>query len=235
MKKSILILFALISLTAFSQRNSETVKDKDLYGSDTKWSCADKHFGYFYVNYSKPIPINNSNIEKSLCSNIFSAGYTYRFKVAKPFDIGAEIAFQKRTSSIKKDDLPTFDPSMFYDKISSFHNYASGGIYFRFNLSGATYRNLGYYIDLGGLYSYAFTYGMKYRMDNEFLNQKLKFKKPEYLSPFEYSLFLRVGLSNFALIASWHIDDWINDFKPENLNFKRNPLTVGVQLNLYSK
>lgn len=234
MKNLILILFIAISLTSFAQRNSQTVKDKNLYTTDTKWSCADKHYAYFFINYSKPIPIYNS-IEKSLGSGIFSAGYTYRYKIIKPIDIGAEISYQNRQSAIKKENLSTFDPSNFYNKILSFHNYASGGIYFRFNIAKATYRNLGYYIDLGGLYSYAFPYGTKYKMDNQFLNQKLRFKKLDYLSPFEYSIFLRAGLNNFAFIIAWHFDEWINDFKPENINFKRSPLTLGLQLNLYSK
>lgn len=234
MKKIFLILLILSNLNAFAQRNSQSVKDKELYGANTKWSCIDKHFGYYFINYANAIPINNT-IENAFGSGIFSAGYTYRYKIVKPFDIGLELAYQNRLSKIKNEKLSIFDPSKFYDKILTYHNYINSGLYFRFNIAESSYRKLGYYFELGASFSYAFSYGTKYKLNNSFLNQKAKFKKPYYQTPIDYTLFFRAGFNNVAVFIDWHFDEWINDFKNENLFLKRTPLMVGIQLNFYTK
>lgn len=234
MKIVIAFLLIFFSFSAFAQRPSESVKDKSLYGTDTKWSCADKHFGYYFVNYSKPIPLQK-NIENELKSGVFNAGYTYRYKIIKPLDLGLEISYQNRRSMIAKDSMYILDPSTYYNKIHTYHNSLSANAYFRINISGANYRNLGYFIDLGGLFSYSYGYGTSYMMKNKLISEKVRFKKPAYEDPFSYGIFVRAGFNNIALIISWYEDNWITDFSNQKLNFQRSSLLFGVQINLYAK
>lgn len=234
MKFVFTVLFIFQILIAFAQRPSEKIISKEQYTSNTKWSCADKHFGYYFVNYSKPLPLQQ-NIENELKSGVLNVGYTYRYKTSKSLDIGAELAYQNRKSVITKDSLHIFDPIKYYDKIYTYHNSLSASAYLRINISAADYRDLGYFIDFGGLFSYAYGYGTGYFHKNKSISEKLRIKKPDYADPFSYGVFMRAGFNNIALIVSWYEDVWIKDFERNNLNFKRSSLMLGVQMNLYAK
>jgi hypothetical protein len=234
MKFAILTVILFCAISVFSQRNSETVKDKDIYGSNTEWSCADKHFGYYYISYSKPLQFENS-LEKGVKSGVFVAGYTYRYKIIPMFDLGVELSYANRRSSLNKDSLTNFDPGTFYSKINTYHNSVSGGMYFRINIKGSDYRNLGYFADMGGFYSYSFGFGTQYVLNNSSLFQKARFKQPDYLSPFDYGVFVRAGKNNVAITVSYYLGQWISDFSTENLCYSRTPLMLGLQLNLYAK
>lgn len=228
------ILLIFCAVLSFAQHPSETVKDKNLYGAKTKWSCADKHFGYYFINYSKPIPLEAS-IENEIRTGLFSAGYTYRYKIISTLDVGAELSYQNRRSYIDKSSFTVFDPATFYKKIYTYHHLINASVFFRINIKGSDYRNLGYFVDLGAGYSYSPWYGTGYLLKNESINQKTRFKKPYYLDPFGYNLFLRAGLNNIALIVSWNGGNWIKDFTNQNLTFERSPLMIGIQMNLYAK
>ncbi|MDD3686294.1 MAG: hypothetical protein PHE56_05950 [Bacteroidales bacterium] len=228
------LFFIFLPMLSLAQHPSETVKDKNLYGSETKWSCADKHFGYYFLNYSKPIPLETS-IENEIRSGLFSAGYTYRHKIISMFDIGAELSYQNRRSTIDKSSNSVFDPGTFYDKFYTFHNSITANLFIRINLKGADYRNLGYFVDLGAGYSYAYSYGSGYILKNESINQKTRFKRPYYLDPLGYNLFMRAGYNNIAVILSWNASNWIIDYSNQNLSFDRSPLMIGLQMNLYAK
>ncbi|HOZ30583.1 MAG TPA: hypothetical protein PLL66_06665 [Bacteroidales bacterium] len=234
MKCRLLLLIVLIPFFTVAQRPSETVKDKDLYGSETEWSCQDKHFGYYYINYSLPMPLIPS-IENELKSGIFSAGYAYRYKIIPSLDIGAELSCVNRRSFLDKDSLLSFDPGTFYNNINTYHNSISGAAYIRINIGKSSYRNLGWFTDLGGLYSYAFNYGTNYVLKSSSLFQKAKFKKPYYLNPYNYGIFLRMGYNNLAVIFTYSLGKWITDYSAENKDYARSGLLVGIQMNLYAK
>lgn len=222
------------SLIMLAQRPSETVKDKEAYGVNSQWSCIDKHFGYYFINYSKPIHLA-AGLENELLSGLFNVGYTYRYKIIDVLDIGAELAFGNRRSVLVKDSIQNFDPGTFYNKVYTYHNYLSGSVYLRFNFAKASYRNLGGFVDLGGFYSYSVGYGTQYVLKSASLNQKARFKNPDYLSPMEYGGFIRIGYSNLAVFANYSIGDWITNFSTRNINYSRSPLMIGIQLNLYAK
>ena len=86
-------------------RPSTTVIDKDKYCGPTKWSCIDKHYGYYFLSYAMPIPIEKNNIEKEGISGKFRVGYMYRYKIAKPFDIGVQLNYLRQSTGI--------DPTLF--------------------------------------------------------------------------------------------------------------------------
>ncbi len=236
MKEYILIILLISSLVLTAQVPSIEAIDAEKYRTATKWSCADKHFGHYFFDFSMPLPVE-SGIEKCLMSGNIRIGYTYRYKIAKPLDVGLELAYSNRRSGIKKDNFDIFDPGNYYNsnKIRTFHNSIQGGLYFRFNLGGATYRKLGTYLDIGGFYDYAFNYGILYKTKNSNLKQKTKFKNLDYLSPENYGAYVRIGWNYISLICSYQFRNWVTGFSQENSDFKRSPLTIGVQFNLYAR
>lgn len=234
MKLVCFLTLLLISFFVFGQRHSETVKDKDIYGADTQWSCIDKHFGYYYLNYSKPMAFS-PGLENELLSGRFIAGYTYRYKIIDIIDAGAELAYSNRRSVLVEDSVQKFDPGTFYNSVFTYHNYISASLYLRLDFAGSSYRNLGIFTDFGCFYSYSFNYGIQYNLKTKDLNQKARFKKPYYLFPDEYGLFMRAGYNNIAIIFSYSFGEWVSGFSNENSNYSRSPFMAGIQLNLYSK
>lgn len=228
------LILILSSLILFSQRPSETVKYIEPNGNKTEWSCQDKHFGHFYINYSMSVPIIPS-IENGIKSGLFTTGYTYRYKLIPLVDIGAELSYVNHRSFLDKDSLSSFDPGTFYNNINTYHNSASGGAFIRFNLGKSSYRNLGWFTDLGGFYSFAFGYGTIYTLKSSSLYQKAKFKKPYYLNPSDYGIFLRMGYNNLAVIFTYTFGDWITNFSTENRSYNRSGVFAGIQMNLYAK
>ena len=94
-----MMLMLALTIIANAQRirPSTTVIDKDKYAGPTKWSCIDKHYGYYFLSYAMPIPINKSNMEIEGMSGKFRVGYMYRYKIAKPFDIGVQLNYLRQS------------------------------------------------------------------------------------------------------------------------------------------
>lgn len=228
------VCLMLMSSFVMAQHPSETVVEKNKYGSETLWSCADKHFGYYFISYSLPIPIEKT-IESIGLSHSLKFGYTYRYKLADFFDIGAELSYTNRTSGIADDSMSIFDPANFYSSIKTYQNSFGASLYFRFNLGKQTYRNLGYFIDLGGFYNYNLWKGIEYKLNSKELDQTARFKNSDYLNSYDYGGFIRFSFSNIAIIASYTPTKWISNFTNQNLEYTRSPLMLGIQMNLYAK
>ncbi len=234
MKSVVVFLFLVISLSVFSQHSSEKMIEGDKYTSPTKWSANDKHFGYYFIDYSMPIPIDKS-LENEFKSRRLKLGYTYRFRIVSKFDLGVEMAYENRVSAIDNNSVPVFDPATFYSKVKTYQNGASGSMYFRFNIADNDYRNLGWFVDLGGFYSQYLWKGTEYKIEDSDISQKARFKKSEYLSDYNYGGFIRMGKNNICVVVSCDFGSWITGFGPENLSYNRAPLMVGLQMNLYAK
>lgn len=228
------VILLVISGLLKAQHPSESVIDKDEYRSNTMWSCSDKHFGYYFIDYSMPLP-TVSGIENEYLSHSLKIGYTYRYRIAGFFDVGTELAYVNRTSRINNDSIPIFDPGTFYNRVKTYQNGFSASAYLRFTFAENTYRNLGYFMDLGAYYNRYLWYGTQYVLKNEDVYQKARFKKSNYIQTDGYGAFVRLSKSSFSLTFSYSLSDWINGFSNQNLAFERSPFLVGLQLNLYSK
>ncbi len=222
------------SVGTFAQHPSEHVIDKDKYGSDTQWSCKDKHFGYFYFDYSVPIPISKG-VTNELLSHSLKFGYTYRFKIVDAIDFGTDIFYVNRVSGIATDSLGVFDPSGFYNKIKTYQNGFGVSPFMRINLSGSSYRNLGYFVDLGAYYNYFLWYGTQFVLKDQNIYQKARFKQSDFVSNTDYGAFARVSMNNISLVFKYSLSDWITSYSAQDLNYTRSPFLVGLQINLYAK
>jgi hypothetical protein len=244
MKIIINFIILIIPTFLFGQReyHSTKVVAPEKYTSPTEWSPKDKHYGYYMAAFSMPIRISNTAEEASK-SGYLRLGYTYRYKLVDFMDIGLELAYAKRYSRIDKDifykDTHTSGVIMKDDKMKTYHNYAEGGIFVRFNLGGATHRALGWHVDFGGTFDYAMGYGVKTKASRQNITQKTKEKRPDYLSPENYGAYLRVGWNYLSVFCSYQFGDWITDYGNKSTSdislkdFNRSPLTLGFQLNLY--
>ena len=238
MKSQILFLLVLLPFFAFAQYPSTEVIPAEKYKSPTKWSCIDKHFGYYFASYSVAIPTDNLSLEKGFVSYNFKAGYTYRYKIVDKFDIGAELAYSNKSSIIKNEYISNFfnNSNVQKSKLRSFHNSADISLFFRYNIGGATHRKLGNFIDFGGYFDYAFNYGMLYKTQNYNETQKTRIINLNYLYPENYGVFVRFGYNYISFICSYDIrnsDELIKDDSPTRI--KRNFLTTGIQLNLFAR
>jgi len=240
MKKYLIFIFIICPIILLGQKKhtSTEVVNPEKYLSPTKWSPKDKHFGYYIISFSIPVPIK-SPAEVSYKSGYIRLGYAYRYKLADFMDIGIELAYANRYSRINKEALydGITQPAIPFadDKMRTYHNYAEGGIFFRFNFGNATYRNLGTYIDIGALYDYAMNYGIFFKEKDKNMKQRTRIKRPDFLSPGNYGIYLRVGWNYLSFFCTYQFGDWISDNPINGINHDRSPLTLGIQLNLYAR
>ncbi len=231
------LLFVFIvgfSIKTYSQHPSETVIEKEKYGSDILWSCKDKHFGYYFINYSIPLRLENG-IENELNSHLLNIGYSYRYKVVNVFDIGMEVAYANRTSGIKQDSIMIFDPGTFYNHVKTYQNGLSTSVFMRFTFAANSHRNLGYFMDIGAYYNYYLWYGIQYKLKNTDIYQKARFRKSEYVTNSGYGAFIKFAMNNVGITFTYSLSDWISGFSNQDLCFTRSPFMVGLQFNLYTK
>lgn len=236
MKKILILFFLFYTFILLAQHNSEKVIPASKYGSHTEWSPIDKHYAYWFVNYAMPIPLEKG-IENSAKSGNLNIGITYRFKVVKAFDIGAEVNYSLRFSNIKKNNFDIFDCLVSFNpqKTQTKSNAIAAALFFRFNIKYATHRQLGLFIDLGGFYSYSLGNSLIFTNKSSDLYQKTKIRKADFLEKNSFGVFFRFGYNNISLFCKYDFSNWIINYGSGKENFQRPNLLLGLQLNLYAK
>jgi hypothetical protein len=229
---SILLFLIAACTTIFSQKTKPSTEylSPEKYKSETIWSCIDKHFGYFIFDYSKPISFNTPN-EKILNSGSINLGYLYRYKFFKFFDIGLGLNYSRNNKALNKNVMNHFDPSGYYDKIKIINNNFLSEVFMRITYGEASYNKLGFYLDLGGYFSYTISAGTFYSFENKYIYEKIKFKNPEYLNYIDYGAVLRLGYNKTYLKLSLNTPLWIESFNGKD--FQKSLLNVGFGLNLF--
>ena len=214
-------------------RPSTTVIDKEKYAGPTKWSCIDKHYGYYFLSYAMPIPINKNNREIEGMSGKFRAGYMYRYKVAKPFDIGVQLNYLRQSTGIDYDPIGIALAEIKKHKFSKIEHSIECGAFMRFNFGKSDFRHLGWHIDLGANYSYDFASINKnvniYNDNDSHRKYKDKIRDKHASYRHDYEIFMRIGWNYIALTC---------EYSPVNWNFKgyqRSPLMLGLQINMYTR
>lgn len=240
MKKILLLFFILQPFIIFSQHNSEKVIPQEKYGSHTEWSPQDKHFSYIFLNYATAIPFSK-NIENPGKAGNFNLGYSYRYKIVKAFDIGAELNYSLRFSVIKNDNRNIFDSLITFtpQKITTISNGIGAALFCRFNLKYASHRQLGLFIDLGTFYSYSIGNKMVFTDSNSDKNQSYKYrstiKNAGFLEDNGFGPFLRLGYNYISFYCKYDFSNWIINYGESNTDYSRSALLLGLQLNLYRK
>lgn len=234
-KYTLIILLSIAATTVYAQkqRPSMNVIDKDKYCGPTKWSCIDKHYGYYFISYAWPIPVSSNNIELEGKSGKLRVGYSYRYKIAKSFDIGAELNYARHNSRLIYDSIIAQNTAASKQKFDAIGHAIECGAFVRFNFGKSDFKHLGLHLDLGATYSYDFACVSKSTtiFNSESSHTKFKYKTRDKDAPYrhDYGIFLRFGYNNFAMICSYSFAKW--DYN----GHKRSPLLIGIQLNLYTR
>ena len=234
--RTICLTVAIVLATIASAqrvRPSTTVIDKDKYAGPTKWSCIDKHYGYYFISYSMPIPIEKNNAEIEGRSGKFRAGYMYRYKVAKPFDIGIQLDYLRQSTGLKYEIAGAIWPFYKSQKLSAIDHSIDCGAFMRFNFGKSDFRHLGWHIDIGADYCYHFAKITKtvciYNNSSSYGKSKIKTRDKSGLYRHDYGVFMRVGWNYIALTCEYSFAEW--DFN----NYGRSPLMLGLQINMYTR
>ena len=234
----LVIIAMLLAVATFATaqrvRPSTTVIDKEKYAGPTKWSCIDKHYGYYFLSYAMPIPINKSNKEIEGMSGKFRVGYMYRYKVAKPFDIGVQLNYLRQSTGCGKYKVDTIPSMPQMKKLSVIENSIECGAFMRFNFGKSDFRHLGWHIDLGANYSYDFTKTTKlvnkfttYTTGKTHVRQKTKIRDSNVYRH-DFGIFMRIGWNYIALTCEYSFDG-------NAIIARRSPLMLGLQINMYTR
>lgn len=229
---TVMITLATIA-NAQRVRPSTTVIDKEKYAGPTKWSCIDKHYGYYFLSYAMPIPIEKSNKEIEGRSGKFRVGYIYRYKLAKPFDVGVQLNYLRQSTGMDYEIIGAIWPFYKSQKFSTIDHSVECGAFMRFNFGKSDFRHLGWHIDVGADYCYRFAKIIKtvciYNNNLAHGKSKIKTREKDGLYRHDYGVFMRIGWNYIAFTCEYNFGYW--DFN----NYRRSPLMFGLQINMYTR
>jgi hypothetical protein len=234
MKVIQIIFFCIISSVVYSQNAVVIENHQERKPPETTWGANNKHFGHYQFRYLVVLPFfNSSNIEKSLLSGCLSFGYQYRYRLVKMFDIGTELTWENNYSTIVDDSVHLFVNSGSFNKLRTFQNGIRSSAFGRFVISDNTIRNLGWHIDIGAYGSYYPFYGIFMQSNNSQYKNRLREKQPNYLTYYDYGIFMRAGKNNLNFYTNFSLAGWIKNL--QSIDYRRGTVRIGIQINLYAK
>lgn len=240
MNKKFLLVFAIfcLPLCTFAQ-NAEKAEEnpadstKKTIKVNTKWYLDDKDRFYTLYSYAVPIPFEKG-ILNSAKSGDFNIGFGYRNYITKKIALGGELSYSLRFSRIAKDSMGIFSDTLtmlsFSPKKITVKSHGLGvTLFLRINFM--EYDKAGNVsMDLGGFYSYAFgNNNMIYRNKDYYFIKK----DVEYVGNHSFGPFIRLSLDDLcALYFKYDFSKWITNYGPNNLDYSRPNLLIGLQINL---
>jgi hypothetical protein len=231
MRKYILILSLLI--LTISVKSQTVVMHQDVNDTLIPTNGPNlKNFSHFYIGYgfiAGKSEGSGSDIIYGRPGN-FVLGFRYKFKVCNVYSIGFDVSFNTYTYNLKQDSAKIFPNNFLHDKEKLNLTNFGLGLYNRFNY-GRRGNMVGNFIDLG---AYAdWTAGANNYTRDKMPNGnivKTTISKLNYIEPFNYGVFGRIGFNRYVIFGNYRITDI---FKPTYTFSELPRLTIGFQIGLH--
>ncbi|HQL70533.1 MAG TPA: hypothetical protein PLA77_06870 [Bacteroidales bacterium] len=230
MKKFILIAcFSVLTMSGFAQAVVLPADEAETYYTGTIWGPEMRHYSYYFVRYAMAAPFEGPVAEMPLASGNWAAGLSYKLKLLEIWDIGIDLAYENEFHRLKNlSNTRSLVPELSsFDMVRTYQNNLMGGLYNRFYFKRDRVRDFGWYVDLGGYYSYVANFGTYYKENSDTQRVKIRMKKYDGLNDQNYGAFFRFGYNQFALYARYNVADVFSN-NTANLSH----LSIGIQLNL---
>jgi len=175
-----------------------------------------------------------------------SFGYRYKAKINNVFALGIDFQYQLNSYSIKQISSKLIPNDSLHDKEKlKFHNM-SLGTYFRINY-GKRGNHIGNFVDFGMkldlpfLVSYTTKNKLKDSNENGGKNIKTRTTSLDYIEPFTYSAYARIGFNRYVITGSYRLSNQFSagtdKFIQKNNGLKKYPefpaLTLGLEIGLH--
>lgn len=230
MRKITTILFLLITIGAFSQdillqQNVKADTIRPTYGPNLR------NYLYGYIGLGFPLYTNEAvAYTKPVSSSAFDFGIRYKRKLTNYLAVGIDIGVVAAAYKVKQNDGKTVPDTIINDKEKFQINSLQGSAYARINI-GRRGNYIGNYLDLGAFGGWNMIKKHKTTNEND-QGEKVKVitSKLKYVETFSYGLLARIGVSRYALTATYRLSDI---FESSSAIPELPRLMVGVEIGLF--
>ena len=224
------ICLVFTSLSSYSQTEVLRSNDIESYYQKSTYGPAQQHYTYFHIRYGAGIPLSNNTNEKALLGGTWSAGFTYKLKLLKIWDMGIDMAYENEWHRLNNytGQQRTQSSISLTDGISrTYQNNLMAGIFTRFYFKKERDYRFGAYIDLGAYYSLVAGYGFIHKINDSDEKVFQRIKHSPQLNNQNYGFYLRAGWNQMSIFARYNMADVFN-----NNTYNLTPLSIGMQMNL---
>lgn len=230
MRKLFTILFLLLSLSVFSQ---EILLQQDVKADSIRPTRGPnlRNFTQGYIGFGFPVYTNEAlNYTKPGTSIDFNFGLRYKRRITNYLAAGLDLGITTAAYKIKQKSPKTVPDTVVNDKEKIQISSLVGSGYMRINV-GRRGNYIGNYLDLGAYAGWNFQKKHKTTNENE-AGEKIRetTTKLKYVENFSYGLLARIGISRYALTASYRLSDI---FKTSYAIPELPRLMVGVEVGLF--
>lgn len=229
MKIIFTILFIVISTAVFSQdillhQNVKADSIRPTYGPNLK------NFYYGYIGIAFPIYTNEGvNYTRFGSSAAFDFGLRYKRKITNFLALGIDAAICPTSFKLKQDEGKTVPDTIVNDREKFQITSILSSAYMRINV-GRRGNFIGNYLDLGVYGGWnAVKKHKTYNKNSEGEKIKSVTSGLKYIDNFSYGVLARLGVSRYALTASYRLSDI---FESSYAMPELPRLTVGLELGL---
>lgn len=226
----IIAIFALISITAFSQRVIFSESLDDAYSIPENGRNR-SHFGYLYAGYQTFVDAQGP--VAAFPSRNFFFGRRSKYALSRHYSMGWSLEYQNTAYFIA--DPESNDGLNLDSKKLVLHNLMAE-YYNRITL-GKVGDNIGKFIDIGVYGGWIFSNKEvnKYSIPNADYESRSTFKNLDYIGSFCYGARARVGIDRIAIVADYRITDaFVDQDQVDGSKFSVLPqISIGIELGLY--
>ena len=227
----ILAIFALISVTAFSQRVIFSESMDDAYKIPDKGRNR-SHFGYFYTGYQTFVDAQGP-VAAFPSRNLFFGRRT-KYALSRHYSMGWSLEYQNTAFFIAE---PMSNDGLEINSEKLVLHNLMAEYYNRISL-GKVGDNIGKFIDIGVYGGWIFSNKevKKYSIPIADYGQGIStYKNLDYIGSFCYGARARVGIDRIAIVADYRITDaFVDQTLEEGSKFSVLPqLSIGIELGLY--
>lgn len=250
MRKQILILIISAKLLMILPANSQDILMEETVITDTTIPDSGpnmKNYNHTFIGISFALGPDslgsNINYGKSFA---FSFGYRYKAKINNFYALGIDLQYQLNSFSLKQDSTKLVPNDSLHDKEKvKFHNL-SLGFYNRFNY-GKRGNYIGNFVDIGMKIELPFLVAhitkdeLKEANENNGKAIKTRTTKLDYIEPYHYSAYTRIGFNRYVLSASYRLSRLFTSdpkhYSQYNNGINKYPelpvLSIGLEIGIY--
>jgi hypothetical protein len=214
-------------------------QEKDEYGRDLEQLTLKKrgpnkdHYGHIYLGYGFLGGESDDSAQiRSGKSSSFSLGYLWKWRLAKWYEVGFDLAYHYTSFHLKQDSTKKVPNRIIHRKEKLVFNSIQLSPMMRFKLRNAYHSN-GTFIDLGGYVGYFYRVKNQTRERNHapgagstrIVNLDL-----DYTRSYDYGLLARVGFNRIILYGRYRLSDLFT----EASNLPELPrVEIGLKLGIH--
>ncbi len=177
-----------------------------------KWGANRAHYGQFLFDVEFDIPHSDASRDYHFGASwgmVF--GYTYRYRIANPVNIGVGLNYRFHWMRLNRSGMLKVYDNAIHDKVRLSSNDIRLNPFIRINLSSRRGNYLGNYIDLGAFGAVNVWRSIDVFDEVDDVKRQIRLRPYKMINNTFYGVFATVGFNTTRLTVSWNLSNNVDD------------------------